>query len=582
MDRLRRYTWLLAVLPLWMLGAANALTVPTWSEETANLPLIEPGTLDLRAPPDPARPLPESPGCATSPKRVVFSTSHRVRPALAVCAGKRAFPVLPMSYASAVFGWPIAAFYPLLGTSILRLRIAWLLTAGTASLALLWALTRRLVDERRAILAVLVTAASSGCVYVSSLFFPYETFVWIWCATGALLLAPVLAGERPPTTRRAAAAGLAFGLAALTNVKFLFFAVPLAVWALRERDVSRRVGWRWLVVAACAIPPPCFLAWFARVDPDAGFVSEAHGRLAWFGDIGRLASIFPEILNAGTFGGDTGAFFEAIAVGSIERGGPAAWLVAVSVAVAMATAATRLVTRRGSLLLSASGMLVGTFVLVSILLYRQGISANYAPVFALFGVTVAGTIFEIAGWLADRGGWDPARLVKVETAAVLVVSALFAARAGTRAAHQRALRTPMNIAAMTEVAGVAATHRDLPVLTVTMLQAFSLDTLSDERVHSVQAHAYFEPCAKRPDVEPCVRERWRDLLARSGKRPFLVLAPSAERAHPHDTERFFAASIVPALRAEAQAAGLGVKTVHDVRIEGVRIMSLYLVEPAGA
>jgi hypothetical protein len=582
MKRLGRHAWILALLPFWILGAWNAATVPTWSEETANLPLVQPGTIDIDAPPDPARALPEAPSCATSSRRLVTSPSRRSRPALSLCVGQRAFPVLPMSYASSVFGWPIAALYPLLGTSILRLRLIWLFTAGTASLALVHALARRVVDERRATLATLLAGACSGAIYVSSLFFPYETFVWIWFATGVLLLAPVLAGERPPTTLRAAAAGLAFGLAALTNVKSLFFLVPFGVWALSEREGPRRVGWRWLVVLACALPPPALLAWFARVDPNGGFVTEAHGRLAWIEDLGRILSIFPEILNAGTFGGDTGAFFEAIATGHLARGGAAAWLVTACVAIAMIAAAARLVIFRGSPLLAGSGMLVGTFVLVSILLYRQGISANYAPVFALFGVAVAAVIFDGSTLLAKRRAWDPARHARFEAAAALFAAAILAARADDRAARQRRLHTPINVSAMVEVANVAAQHRELPVLTITMLHAFSLDTLSDERVHSVQGHAYFETCTERKDMEPCVRERWRDLLGRSGKRAFLLLAPAAERAHPHDTERLFAASIMPALRAEAERAGLAVTTIHDVRIEGERVMSLYRIEPRGA
>jgi hypothetical protein len=583
-----------AALLLVLLGAANARSVPTWSEELGNLPLAQAGTVDLGAPDTPGA-FPERRGCAAPGVHLDVSPSLRVRPVLSICVGRRAWPVLASPYASPLFGWPIAAFYPLLGTSIVRLRIVWLLLAGTTSLWLAWALARRLADERRALSAVFAAAASSAGVYLGALFFSYESFIWIWTATGLLLLAPVLAGERPATTRRAAAAGLAFGLAALTNVKALFLLVPLAVWACREHAVSRRLGRRWLIVAACAVPPPALMIGLARLDPNGGLLMETQGRLHSAEDLGRLGLLLPEVLNAGTFGADAGAFLAAMATGRIERGGAAVWLVAASVALCMATALVRLVARRGSPMSAACGMLVGTFVLASCLLYRQGIPANYSPVFLVFGAAVASAIFDVTAGLARLAGW--ARRQRVEApawapvAAVAVAAAVLAARTVTRIAAQPSLPTSMNLAALEAAASAAAALPDAPVVTVTTLHAFVLESLTDERVHSVQAHAYFEECARRGEhgerpspeaVEPCVREHWRALLARAGGRPFQVLAPDEARPHMHDTERAYAVSIVHTLRAEAAAAGLAVRTARDVDVGGVRVMSLYVVEPSPA
>jgi hypothetical protein len=570
-----------AVLLLLGLGVVNALSVPTWSEEVANLPLAPAGTLEVTSRADAAeRGFPERRLCADPSARIDIAPSRRTRPALAACAGGREWPILATSYASSVFGWPIAAFYPLLGTTIVRLRIAWLLLSGGAALGLTWALVRRLADDARAGLAVAMAAATSASAYLTALFFPYESFIWIWTAAGCLVLSPALSGERAPSTARAAAAGFFFGCATLTNVKALFLLAPLAVWALREVDVSRRLGWRWLVVGSSAVPAPMLLLWFAHVDPSSGLSSETVGRLQW-ASAGHLAAFVPELLNAGAFGGDTGAFLAATATGAIERRGPAVWLVTACIAFCIATALRRLWTGRGSPLSAACGMLIGTFVMVSSLMYRQGISANYSPVFPVFGVAVASTIHDVAVFFGRRVDGIARRLASVRSAAAAGAIALLAACTASRVADQASLASPINVGALAEVARAAEARPDAPVVTVTMLHALTLESLAGERVHSVQAHEYFEECARRSDVEPCVREHWRSLLVRTGQRPFQVLAPSEDRPHPHDSERVYAQSIAPALRAEAEASGLAIRTVHEVWRSGALVMSLYLVEPAG-
>lgn len=578
MERWRRYWGLLAaILALAALSTANAASVPTWSEEVANLPLAPAGTVDLGRGDDGT--FPERRPCAPGAGRLDVAPSRRARPALALCAGDRAWPILATSYAASLFGWPIAILYPLLGTSILRLRVAWSLLSGAASISLAWALVRRLAGERRATLAVGAAATSSAAIYLTALFFPYESFIWIWTAAGCVALAPLLAGERSPSTRRAAVAGVAFGLALLTNVKALFLLVPLGVWACRELDVSRRLGWRWLVVALCALPPPAVLLWFAHVDPSSALLGETIGRLGWVRGASSLAAVAREVLNAGTFGGDTGAFLAATATGSIERGGIAVWLVAASIAWCLVAAVRRLAARRGSPVSAGCGMLIGTFVIVSALMYRQGISANYSPIFPVFGVAVASTLFDLGDALGRGIPSIARRSARVEAAAVLCVLAVLSARAVARISAQPALPTAMNVKGLEAVAHAAAEQPDAPVLTVTMLHALTLESLSGERVHSIQAHEYFDACRSRGDVDACVHDRWRALLGRAAGRRFQVLAPSEERALQHDSERAYARAISPALRDEAEAAGLAVRTAHEVRVAGAPVMSLYVVEP---
>jgi hypothetical protein len=578
MDRRTRYAWLgAAVLVLLVLGGANAVTVPTWSEEIANLPLRPAGVVDLQSSPV-ARAFPERLACADPHALLDFAPARRVRPALALCLGGRAWPVFATSYASSVFGWPIAAFYPLLGHSVVRLRVPWLLLSGGASLGLAFLLARRLAGERRALLATALAASSSSTVFLGTLFFPYETFVWIGTALGCCTLAPVLADERPATTQRAAAAGLCFGLAVLTNVKALFLLVPLAVWAVRELPVARRLGWRWAVVVACALPPASLLVWFARVDPHSGLAIETSSRVGWAMDVARLAGIVREVVNAGTFGGDTGSFIAATATGAVERGGIAVYVVAAAVATCMVTAAVRLVARRGSPLSTACGLLIGSFVVVSALLYRQGIPANYSPIYPVFGVAVASAIFDAMDALARLRDVFARRSVVVEAAVVVAAMALLGTRAASRIGAQILLPTPMNLVALEEAAAVAAERPDATVVTVVEVQALTLDSLSDERVHTVQANAYFEECARDADPAACVHGRWRALLSRV-RCAFQVLAPTHDR---HDAERVYAAELVPALRSEALAAGRTVRAVRDFRVGGAVTMSLYLVEPAGA
>jgi hypothetical protein len=575
---------LLAAALLFLgLGVANTQSVPTWSEEVANLPLAPAGTIDLREEAHAASgAVPERRLCADPGVRVDLAPSRRVRPALAVCAGGREWPVLAASYASSVFGWPIALFYRLLGTSILRLRVVWMLLSGTASLGLAGALVRRLAGDARAAVAVAAVAASSASVFLTALFFPYESFIWIWIAAGCLLLAPHLSGERAATTLRAAAAGACLGLAVLTNVKALFLLVPLAVWAWRERDASRRLGWRWVVVAASALPGPALLLWLAHADPSGGLSSETVGRLGWV-SARQAAAIVPELLNAGTFGADTGAFLAATATGGIERGSVAAWLTAACLALCIATAVRRLLTRRGSPLSAACGMLVGTFVVVSALLYRQGISANYSPVFPVFGVAVVSAVHDAVGFLARHVDAVTRRATKLHAAAAYAAIALLGGRTATRVAQQPSLPSPINVGALAEVADAAEAQQGAPVVTVTMMHALTLDSLSDERVHTVQAQDYFDECTRAPrDVDACVRDRWRALLARSAAARFQVLAPTETRPHMHDSERRTMGAIVTALRAEAEAAGRAVRTTHQVWRSGALVMSLYVVEPAEA
>jgi len=571
------------------LGALNTQSVPTWSEEVSNLPLAPAGTLQPRAGAEgqteasteragtwPERRLCEDPG-----PRLDFAGSRRVRPAVALCAGGRAWPVMAASYASSVFGWPVALLYPVLGTSILRLRVAWMLLSGCAALGLVAVLARRLADARRAAMGVAAAAASSASVFLTSLFFPYESFIWIWTAAGCLLLAPVLSGARAPTNARAAAAGVLFGLAVLTNVKAVFLLAPLALWAWREHETSRRLGWRWLVVAASAVPGPALLLALAHADPGGGLASETVGRLGWV-SARQLGALAPELLNAGTFGADTGAFLAATATGQIDRASVASWLVAACVGFCAATAARRLAVRRGSPLSAACGMLVGSFVLVSALLYRQGISANYSPVFPVFGIAVASALHDATGWLAGRVPAVARRLPRVRAAAIGVAVVLLALRTASRVAEQPSLPSPINVGALAEVARAAEATPDAPVVTVTMMHALTLESLGGERVHTVQAQEYFDDCARGRDAEACVRDRWRALLARGGPRRFQVLAPNEARPHMHDSERATMGTMVTALRAEAQAAGLAVRTTHEVWRSGTLVMSLYLVEPAGA
>jgi len=584
MERRKRQFWLAgAMLVLFILGTANASTAPTWSEEIANLPITPAGIFDAGGGPTSSESsFPERIRCGETSALFDFARSRRIRPALALCAGGRAWPIFATSYAWSVFGWPIAAFYPILGTSIVRLRLVWLILSGGTSLGLAYALARRLRGDRSALLAVGPAAASSAAVFLATLFFPYETFIWIWTATGCLTLSPILAGERPPATGRAALAGLSFGLATLTNVKALFLLAPLAVWACREVPVSRRLGWRWAVVIACAMPPPALLLWFAHVDPNAGLATETASRMSWATDIGRLTGLFREVLNAGTFGGDTGAFLASTATGSIERSGAAVWLVAAAIALCIVTALVRLTVRRGSPLSAACGLLLGGFVLVSALVYRHGIPANYSPIYPVFGVAVASAIFDVWAVLGRLSSGLARRSAALEAASVVVAMAILAWRAGSRIGDQRSLPTPMNVAALAEVAASAALRKDAPVVTLTEVHALTLDSLSDERVHTVQANAYFEECVRRTDVGDCVREHWRALLARTGRRPFQVLAPSPSRPHQHDSERVYAQLLGPMLLSEAQAEGFSVRTTRDFSIAGVVVMTLYLVEPAGA
>ena len=290
---------------------------------------------------------------------------------------------------------------------------------------------------------------------------------------------------------------------------------------------------------------------FGAIDPQQGLLQQlamrSHSAAENFG-IARFAS---EPLRLVNFTADVGSYF-ALAQGEGMRVGwmhvvaapPLAWCVAVVVARAFGR-------RIGSPVSLACGAVVATFFVVSVLLYRQFPSGNYAPLHEVLGVAAASAIVDVAR-LAFRA--RPSRSIVAAAGGVAVVCVASTATLLTRSDFGRRVTMSMNAVAVRAAAEhLRGEAEALPLYSTTYNLAGVFDALGRGRVHTVDMHDVLDRCSTSADIDACLVATWTRVLVPE-RLPIRVVVPS--RTGLVDKPLEIAPRTDPSLYAAAEALGL--------------------------
>lgn len=573
-----------------VVGNVLADTLPAWSEIVSALPnnhhaVVVPGA-DLSPGPGP---LPLEPSCAQrDPPLLVVSSA---RPNLALCAGSQTLPVMTMSYSSGVATWPLALLHPLSGDDTFVLRKVWLVVAAL-SLLLTFRLVARLADRTTAAFVCFLTATSSPFLVVNAVLVPFETLPWTllvgalsaWAGTGVWTEKGRPATARAPAWRLVLGALLA-GLALATNVKAAFLVAPLACLAWRSGLRPGLVGRARAAAMGVAFALPLVpMAVFAWVDPTQGFAGQIATRVAALVHNLRPGHVATEPLLLLNFASDVASYMDLAAQHEAVRLGWIHVAVAVPLAYCVVAAVTHLAGRpRGSVLAAASGAIVATYFLVSLLLYTQYPGGNYAPLHDVFGIALGAGVIDLARSahraLERRALPRPSVLgLSLVAAAVLAAGSLW--NLARRGDFTRYVTLSTNAAATREAAAYLRTAPEAgtPIITATYMHAGVLDALGHGALHTLQAQDFFARCEGQPN-DACVTGRWRWLLTRDGVLPVRVVVPLVVAAvdHPADVIGRLEASLNAACEQLGLAArleqrfttGAGLPVLGVYRVDGV-------------
>lgn len=567
---------LVSIAAFLALGWQYAERLPVWHEVVSALPSAGYRVIDVSAARTAAGPLPLEPSCTEpEPPRLVVSES---RPNLGLCAGGQTLPLMVTSYASGISTWPLALAYPLHHDDTLTLRGVWLAVAAL-SLVFLFAFIRRIADAPTAAIACALTAVSTPFVMINALLLPFETLPSAFLVAALALLA---GGGGVSSVGRVTAAGLLVGLSLASNLKGVFFVVPLA--ALAWRAGARPPKGRQLAAGIAALVLPIIpLAAFAALDPHGGFTDQIATRAQHAADNLSIERLISEPLMLVNFAADLTSY-----ASMMERAGAPAitWVhgaVAIPLAYCVAAGAAHLARRPfGSLLAAGSGVVITTYFFVSLLLYRQYPGGNYSPLSDVFGVAIGAACVDGARWLhrAIARRWE--RTPPAIAIAFALAAAPAAGGVGNLLRRMDAVGAVPISTNLSVTRGLVAHLRavsdpDTPLFTTTYNDAGVLDALGHGEVRAIQAHGLIEACDRPGEIERCLREELRWLLTRDDTLPLRVSVPASIVLvdHPRDVLRALPAAV------EASASELGL----DARVErrfglpdGTPVTVLYRIE----
>lgn len=341
------------------------------------------------------------PSCASGDAVLVASGA---RPELSLCAGGLSLPLIVTSYASGVPYWHALASWPLHGGDAFAMR-RWNLFAGLISLVLAYLLALRFTADRSIARAtVVVLCVSPGFLLLHSMLFQYETTPWMLLA-GAVLVATGSrrSDDEPPSGRRMAVAGGLVGLAFMTNIKALFTLTIIVLVAWRAGALRRPGRAAWVAALKAAAVGPALLLLANVLQGGASFKQQTANRLSYLLQPVSAAELMAEAINLVRFASDTASY----SLGDWRPAGWAGLLAAVLFALALLhalIAGLRFLVRGGrSPLLAGCGLAVAAFFVISLKLYDQQPPANYAPLYVVFGLTLALGLGALAAALARTG-----------------------------------------------------------------------------------------------------------------------------------------------------------------------------------
>jgi hypothetical protein len=347
------------------------------------------------------------------------------------------------------------------------------------------------------------------------------------------------------------------------------------VAGVRLRRV-RLVQWGALVLTIAAACAPLWI--FASIDPSSGLTDQL-GRVAIIARKARLDAVVSEAKNLLTFGSDVGFYLEQVGgkAGTVFVTGLVA--VAPPIAYVVVAALSRLVRRPiGSALAATCGLVLSAYFCVSLFLYDQFPSANYAPMHCVFGAAYAAFCVDagraIATW--SKRAKIAAAVTGSLAAALACVLVLATVHRGDPA---RYMVTSINAEAERRAARYLLDHPSSgEIVTTTYNLAGVVDALGEGRLHPIQAHVLLERCRGRAGDElfACAEERLRWILGHEASTPMRFLLPSVVTGadSPPELHR-----IVPtALERAAAELGLtmSIEATFSTRAED-EVMRLYTV-----
>ncbi|MFT3710516.1 MAG: hypothetical protein QM817_23070 [Archangium sp.] len=465
-------------------------------------------------------------------------------------------------YTSGIAAWPLGTF------DLFTQRKIWLLIAALG-LLLSFRVISRVADRETAALAIFATATSSPFLLLNSLLVPFETVP----ATLLVAAASVwIGGELKPL--RLSLGALLAGLAVATNLKALFLLIPLAVIAWRSPARPKIEKRSHLLLAALAfVVPLAPLLIFALNDPNRGLEGQFSLRAAWALSNLQWSRFFTEPALLTNFASDFTSYFDMAEKRSALSFSWVHVAVAIPLTWCLFSGVARLAGREvGSWLSAACGVVLLTFFFVSVLLYKQYPGGNYAPLHDLMGIATAAGFVDLARRL------QPQRFVAVAAIGVFIVGAggiWHVLRRGDPAAH---VATSFNANAVREATALFGAEPEVRVLTTTYNLSGVFDSMGAK---AISTHQVFDVCGRfreGPDLDVCVRERWKWLLSHAASLPLRVLIPLnvASVDKPLEISRQLSARLIEAcnelglaVREEKRfSTSGGVEVLASFRVEG--------------
>ncbi|MEP7121075.1 MAG: hypothetical protein ABJE95_09205 [Byssovorax sp.] len=574
---------LVAALLLFIgLGVWQSRTFMVWSEEMIVHSM--PAARVVEQEPDAAGNPRLEPSClGPDAPWIVRSAS---RPTLNLCVGGRAWSMMIAPYFSGYLYWPFALLAPLHHDDAFVLRLVGMLL-GVISIAVTWAVVRRLAGDLAASLTALATAVMPCFLLVHATLEHFETLPWIWMMAAVLSfsgcpgLAPRSADTVPREgdlpTKRLVLGALFLGLGIASNLKSVVIIAGLGALALRlgvsVRGI-RKAQWARLGVALVVPLLPMIALSFA---PDNGYSDKSSG---WtrtlaahlFDPRWLLSSVRGLVLLWADVADYFGDFIED----------PRLNVVAVAVAVAalgfvIVDTARTVIRGRGCPVTAACGVCLLAFTGMVTLLYDH-FPSNFTPLHTVYAASTALGATRLARFLTEktRRAWV---VVPVALAALLP----FAWSSVAMIRSMADIRLHTNADAERALSGYLGEHagEHVPVFTADVMLAGVLDSLSRGSLTTLRAHEFFSVCQpqqRNPRAPACVEDRWRKLL------PFAVTT-SARFVTPTDWSAWGSGHIsyVPGLEQAAQALGYQVTLERTFATRrGVAVLSLYRIDAPSA
>ncbi len=589
MTQLLRERWAL-VLSIVSFSAVWLLlsqTIGPWSEAVSVYPSPPSPILDYASDTNPAPQF--EPSCADpGPVRIV---SSNVRPQVALCVGDRQYPIQVMSYASGVPYWLFDIFWPLHRGRVYAVHTSGLLL-GIITLIVTRRLLVRLADRITADAAIICLSVAPLFGFLHSTLIHYETMPWFALLLALHCVTPEPGGgvgnatpARAPSTLNHVAAAALVALSLATNIKAVFFLIPLALFLARADLLGGlRPGPRWLIawfVFALVLLPSVV---GNLMDRYGDFLIQIEYRLRvlrenlnpqWIAlDFGKLV----------LFAGDTMAFGSVISGKELSGILPGVVVGAASVTYCMGVAVLFWAGGRAPSVAAAVGSVFATFFLASTFFYDHPVS-GYAPLSGLFGVAAGVTATDLGRAMARRTGWREGRAVGV---GVALFASLLAWSTFGRGSAANFLEMSTNSEAMTGlIAHIEGTPKpSVPIFVTNEDMSGVIEAITGGEIRTIRAHQFLDCTPQHrgfhdPDeallreARECTRGRIRRLLdAYTG--PIRVIA--ATQRSPVD--RLMSTEVLPILVDEATHRQRAV--VDDARFANRKgLVLLRMVEVAG-